>query len=329
MIHSPPSDRSRGASLVELLVALLLLSILASGLTTLFVGMNGTFAQETTRQVASGEARLALETTVRRLREGAVRVVRVNLSLDDAAGRPLLRDGLVLWTDSEHRTVYVDRDPATSPGHGLPDQVGWDDRDGDGLADVLVLGLQPQDADRDGQQDVFTGSLGAFADGRPDRVVLGDGTVVEGNRKWLLVLARFGSLAAALDPTRWREPQVLARNVVPRLSVVAGVLQLETIEVEGRHPESYDYGHDGDWDLIDAGQEDGVVDEVEIARAANDNQLLDSQDELDLIATIRVRLTTGELLRGRRLALTRSVTAVSPRAFEIVDRMGLRYPTPS
>ena len=310
--------RERGYSMVELMVAFMLLVLVGSVAGKLIFSGYRVYFQESTRQVSNGQARLALDTAVRRLRDNAARVARVNLSLNDAGGKAAVRDGFLVWSDSQHRTVYRD-----AGGDGFPDQVGWDDADGDGHTDLIGFALVPQDDDHNGVQDFVDADNNKVAD---NIVKVGGVTDSSADLRFDLVFATFGSLAKALDYREWADARVLAKDVVPQISTVNNVTQYDTIQVQGVHPDNYDYGHDADWDVVDAGDGDGIVDEIEIGQAESLDQLIDTQAEYDIIGSVRFSVTAAKVFERKRLDMGTSVSLVTPRAFAIIAGYNLKYP---
>jgi hypothetical protein len=332
-------------SLVETMVAMTLFLVVTGIITAAYFSGHRVFQQDSLRIQQNDAARLAVWEMVKDLRDSAAVIhtndldhngvtdsspLGVNFKLNNTDGSPLVRDALLVYTDSTQGTIYYDGDGVGKPGSGYPDFVHFDDADGDGHADVLGVGLVAQDDNRDGQQDF----IDANEDGTADDVVKGPSGVTDGrpDMLWKLVVVHFGNIGQVTQQNLWKNGKVVAKNIVPFITNAGTSTEsYDTISYNGCCVDSYDYGMDGVFATSDTGENDGVVEEYEIAcadPAGASTQMIDTANEIMLIGGIKFNLRLASVVERRRVDVNYVKTMVAPRGIAIVHRLKLIFPVP-
>jgi hypothetical protein len=296
------------------------------------------------RIAAHDESRLAFQKAVKLLRDSAYVIQNndldndgntdsspqgVNFSLDEPGSSvPAVRDGLLVYTDSGHATIFWDEDPSGEPGHRYPDVFGFDDRDGDGKSDLLGFGLVPQDRNGDGEQDRLKRTC--FSNERLP-VVQGAGSDGYSPYYWKLVMVQFDNLSEVNDAEKWKQGTAIAYNLVPYITNYDTSLEhYDIITYEGALPGNSDYGHDGEFQTLDQWEGDGLVDEIEVGYLDSDSfdGHINSAKEIRSIMSIKFRLRKVLQVDPIRFDISAVETGITPRAFAMTFYNGLFFSEP-
>jgi hypothetical protein len=300
--------------------------------------------EECIRIAANDECRLSFTKAVNALRDSAVVIQNNDLDYDNVTdstpqgvnfklgdpdtGLSAVRDGLLVYTDTQHVTVFFDGDPAGSPGHFYPDVVGFDDLDGDGKSDLLAFGIVPQDKNRDGLPDRVPRTI--FTNERLP-AVQGIGSSGYSPYYWKLVQVSFKNISEVGNIEKWKEGTTLAYDLVPYITKYrTGNEIYDVINYEGGLPGNFDYGHDGTFGTGDAGEGDGVVDEIELgfADSSSFDGYINTAPEIRCIISIKFKLRKVNRVDPIRFDISTAETGVTPRAFEMIFKNKLRFPRP-
>lgn len=305
-----------GTSLVELMIGVGILTGLMGIVGQSFVSLAQNTAQQAARSYATSNVRGASERLALSLRNDLVHFNTVadtplglNFELD---GDAVVRDGLLYYVDSDHTAqIYA------AGVEGEAETTGLDDMDGDGLADVIGVGLVSQDLNGDGTQDF----IDLNSDGQPDDLD-GDGNP---DPLWTLTRVQFDNLGDATDGALWRDGQVLASNLYIRRVDPAGPLSgfnIDTFEFSAHSPLAmvYDTEEFG-------GNEDGTVDERELGRITTADGIINAENEVASIDTITISLHIAEVAgigSARRLILGEiSSGRITPRTVKLMRTNGI------
>ena len=238
----------------------------------------------------------------------------VNFDLNDAGGKPVVRDGILYYFDSKHKAqIYQGT-------NGQAFSAGLTDADGDGKADVIGIGLVPQDLNADGVQDF----IDLNHDGLPDDLD-GDGNP---DPLWTLTMVHFNSIDDVSNVALWRAGQVLATNVYIQRIVPAGPLSGSNIlafQFSAHNPTAM---------LFDAvaapflGNGNNVVDENELGNMTSADGIINAVNEVASIDSITITLNIVEVAReglGQTVVLSGDISSdlVTPRTLALIRRNGI------
>lgn len=316
------TDRSRGFSIIELLTGLTLLIILGVIFSAVLSGVITGSKREEARSGSVNSARSSLDMISNTMRTTFVQFCNypgvhlgVNLDLDEGK-KPVLRDGLYFFVDSNQTAILY---PAGESSQ--PETAGFDDEDGDGQPDVVGFGLVAQDDDGDGVQDFADVDM----DGKPDDFDLNRTE----DRFWRLVMVRFDSPAQVNDVEKWKAGRTLAANVFYRTEQGQGKGQntsaedIDTFQFFSTDSSVMSYDKDGS----------GELDEGELGSIVTGGGKIDHVTEMAAIDGIRVNLHVAAARKGQRdkLSIYETVAGkVIPRAITLFRRnalVGLADPT--
>ena len=302
-------SREGGFSLVEVLVTTGLLLFVSAMFLTIYPELIRITERESSRSVMISTIRSGLEIVTRSLRNEMVQFnvlagtpLGVNLDLD-VGGTPLVRDGLLFYVDRNGTALLYAADDT-----GQPVTAGLDDANADGNADVIGIGLTPQDDNRDGAQDF----IDADGDGNPDDVD-GDGV---GDRLWHLTLVQFGRVNDVTDAALWRAGRVLSRNLYHRLLDPAGPLA-------GYNTDTFQFAAKSPSALLSDTNGDGVLDETEMGNIATADGIINAATEVSTLDEVEVTLHYADRVRfGGGTSLVREDLSygIRPRAIALYRR---------
>ena len=235
----------------------------------------------------------------------------VNFDLDDS-GSPVVRDGMLFYVDANHKALMYSDDAS-----GAPAFASLDDRDLDGNADLVGIGLIPQDDNEDGVQDFIDTNV----DGTADDV---DGDTVN-DPLWKLVLVHFEKLADVTTVSDWQNGQVMARHIYIKRIAPGGALS-------GPNIDTFRYLAKSAVALLSDINSDGVVDEVELGDLSSADDIINHVDEIAMIDSVSINLhmvTTGTQGMIMKQDIKTQITPRSMQLFRINGVVGLADATDS
>ncbi|MCZ6857215.1 MAG: hypothetical protein O7F70_04390 [Gemmatimonadetes bacterium] len=305
-----------GMSLVELMIAIGVLMGLMGLVFQSFASLGQSTSQQFAQSYATATVRGAMELLALSLRNDFVHfnsVVGTPLGVNfDLNGDPVVRDGLLYYFDRNH-TAQIYK--AGAGGEVLT--TGLDDENGDGLADVIGVGLVRQDLNSDGVQDF----IDLNNDGLPDDVD-GDGNP---DPLWTLTRVQFDSIGEVTDADLWRDGAILATNLYIRRLDPEGPLSgpnVDTFQFSAHSPLAmlYDTAAFG-------GNVDGTVDEPELGRMHTPNGIIDKTNEIAAIDSITITLHVAEvaIIGSSRRVVRGDISSdlITPRTLGLMRSNGI------
>jgi type II secretory pathway pseudopilin PulG len=315
-------------SLIELTISMGILTALLSLIFQSFSDVTQNAARDSAQSYAVSRARGAMELVARSLRADLVQFntvagtpLGVNFDLNEppnAAGTPVVRDGILYYFDANH-TAQIYKQGSS----GQPQTAGFDDANGDGFADVMGLGLVPQDLNGNDVQDFIDLNRDGLADDLD-----GDGNV---DPLWAVTMVHFNKLADVSNPDLWREGRILTTDVYIRRLVallpsgLPGPLSgsnIVTFQFSAHNPVAmlYDFGS--------GGNKDDIVSENELGNMTTVNGIIDMPNEAASIDSITISLNVVELASdglGKRIVLSGDISSdlITPRALALTRRNGI------
>lgn len=308
--HRRPS--AGGFTIVEVIITLAILLIVTEAFFTALVQTGRVTERESRRSAMISTGRNGMELTTRILRSDMVQFntvagtpLGVNFDLDQ--GGPLVRDAVLFYVDENHSAMlYVSGDTSK------PFNAGMDDKNGDGFADLLGLGLLRQDENGDGVQDF----IDVNSDGAPDDID-GDGLP---DPLWHLVLARFDKVADVGNPALWQAGRVVARNLYVRPLNPANPLtasNIDTFRFMAKSPTA----------LLSDTNGDGVLDETELGNLESADGVINTAGEVARVDALILTLHIADPLfyAGHRNVVRGDLSTeiITPRALALYRRNGI------
>lgn len=307
-------------SLTEILMATTVLMILMGLVFQSSVELTEVTARESTQSYATARARGAMEISVRSLRSDLVQFntvpgtpLSVNFDLDDEGGKAVVRDGILYYFDSNHTAQIYQ-----GSTNGQPFTAGLDDTNGDGKADVMGMGLVPQDENGDGVQDF----IDLNNDGQADDLDH------DGNRDplWTLTMVHFNSVNDVSNVTLWRKGRILTTNIYIRRLDPAGPLSgnnIDTFQYSAHNPVAmwYDTAAFG-------GNGDDTVQENELGNMTSVDGIINAANEVASIDSITITLRVAQVAEigtSRKLVLSGDISSdlITPRTLQLMRLNGI------
>lgn len=306
-------SREGGFTLVEVLLVLAVLGIVGSMFFAMLMDVTLVTGRESAKVVVTASARGAMEIATKTIRNELMQFntvpgtpLGVNFDLDDPSG-PLIRDAILFYVDQNQSAMLY---PAGA--NSGPYNAGLDDRNGDGFADVVGIGLRAEDDNGDGVQDF----VDLDGDGKPDDLD-NDGNP---DKLWELVLARFDKVADVGNAAFWKSALVLAHNVYIRRLNPAGPLQasnIDTFQFMAKSPSA----------LLSDTNGDGVLDETEIGSLVTKDKTINDLQEIAAIDAVILSLHSVDLAQTlpRKVVVQENISShiITPRAFALYRRNGI------
>jgi type II secretory pathway pseudopilin PulG len=329
---TPRINTQAGMSLIELTISMGILTALLSLIFQSFADVTQNAARDSAQSYAVSRARGAMELVARSLRADLIQFntvagspLGVNFDLNEPAtptGTPVVRDGILFYFDANH-TAQIYKQGSS----GQPQTAGFDDANGDGFADVMGLGLVPQDLNGNDVQDF----IDLNRDGQPDDLD-GDGNV---DPLWAVTMVHFDKLADVSNATLWREGRILTTDVYIRRLVallpngLPGPLSgsnIVTFQFSAHNPVAmlYDFGFGGNRDDIVSENELGNMTLVGGVR----DGIINDANEAASIDSVTISLNVVELASdglGKKIVLSGDISSdlITPRALALTRRNGI------
>jgi type II secretory pathway pseudopilin PulG len=308
-----------GMSLIELTISMGILTALLGLVFQSFSDVTRNAARDSAQSYAVSRARGAMELVARSLRSDLVQFntvaatpLGVNFDLNDPSGKPVVRDGILYYFDGNHTAQIYKQGSG-----GQPQTAGFDDANGDGKADVMGLGLVPQDLNGNDVQDF----IDLNRDGAPDDLD-GDGNA---DPLWAVTMVHFNKLADVSNTTLWRQGRILTTDVyIRRLDPTKALTgpNIVTFQFSAHNPVAmlYDAGFGGDGN--------DVVSETELGNMTTANGIIDAANEVASIDSITISLNVVELANdglGKKIVLSGDISSdlITPRTLALSRRNGI------
>jgi type II secretory pathway pseudopilin PulG len=313
------ADAQAGMSLIELVISMGVLTAIM-GLAFQSLGsLNQATTRDSTQSYVMSRARGAVELVSRSLRDDFVMFntvpgtpLGINFDLNDASGKPVVRDGILYYIDLKHKAqIYP-------TGSGQAFTAGLTDADGDGKADVIGIGLVPQDLNADGVQDFIDLNHDGVADDLD-----GDGIP---DPLWTLTMVHFNNINNVSNVNLWRQGQTVATNVIIRKIVPAGLLSgsnVRTFQFSAHNPTAMLYDT-----VAYGGNANDIVDENELGNMTTVDGTINDRNEVASVDSITITLNVVEVAReglALNLVLSGDISSdlITPRTLSLIRRNGI------
>ncbi len=306
-----------GVSIIEMLLGISILIIFTGMVFQSFSQLYKVTGKQTMQSDTTSKARGAMERVAQSLRDDLVEFnavsgtpLGVNFDLNDTGDNPVVRDGILYYFDENHTAQLYDA------GSGQVATAGLDDASGDGLADVIGIGLVRQDLNGDGIQDFIDLNNDGVADdldgdGNPDPL-------------WALTLVHFNNINDVSTASLWLNGQVLATNLYIRRLDAMGPLSaynIDTFQFSAHNPIAmlYDTAAYG-------GDQDTIVEEDELGNMKSADGIINDPSEVSAIDSITITLHIAEISHtGKRSIVLSDISSdlITPRLLQLIRQNGI------